>query len=168
MKPAAPCPCVSAPALGCREVSKQSRSGQGKAVAPGSSLCKRTEACGECGGFGKPHRVQRQRGESERGGHEGTGKWKSKSRSVMSDSLRPHALYSPWNFPGQNTGVDSLSLLQGIFPTQGSNPDLLYCRRILYQLSHKESPRILEWVAYPFSSRSSHPRDQTGVSWREP
>ena len=43
--------------------------------------------------------------------------------------------YSPWNFPGQNTGVGSLSLLQGIFPTQGSNSGLLLCRRILYQLS---------------------------------
>ena len=45
--------------------------------------------------------------------------------------------------------VGSLSLL-GIFPTQGSNPGLPHCRRILYQLSYKESPRILEWVAYPF------------------
>ena len=46
---------------------------------------------------------------------------------------------TPWNSPGQSTGVGSLSLLQGIFPTQGSNPGLLHCRRILYQLSHKES-----------------------------
>ena len=51
--------------------------------------------------------------------------------------------------PGQNTGVGSLSLLRGIFPTQGSNPGLLQCRQIIYQLSHKASPRILEWVAYP-------------------
>ena len=84
------------------------------------------------------------------------------SHSVMSDSLRPH---SPWNSPGQNTGVGSLSLLQGIFPTQGSNPALLHCRWILYQLSHMGRPRILEWVAYPFFSRSSQPRNQTGVSW---
>ena len=55
--------------------------------------------------------------------------------------------YSPWNSPGQNTGVGSLSLLQEIFPTQGSNPGLLHCRRILYQLSHEGSPRILKWVA---------------------
>ena len=48
----------------------------------------------------------------------------------------PHGLYSQWNFPGQNTGVGSLSLLQEIFPTQGSNPALLHCRWILYQLSH--------------------------------
>ena len=43
----------------------------------------------------------------------------SESRSVVSNSLRPHGLYSPWNSRGQNTGVSSLSLLQGIFPTQG-------------------------------------------------
>ena len=46
-------------------------------------------------------------------------------------------------------------LLQGIFPTQGLNPGLLHCRLILNQLSHKGNPRILEWVAYPFSSGSS-------------
>ena len=48
--------------------------------------------------------------------------FESESRSVVSDSLRPPGLYSPWNSPGQNTGVGSLSLFQGIFPTQGSNP----------------------------------------------
>ena len=58
----------------------------------------------------------------------------------MSDSLWPHKLCSPWNSPGQNTGVGSLSLLQGIFPTQGLNPGLLYCRQILHQLNHKGSP----------------------------
>ena len=68
------------------------------------------------------------------------------------------------NTPGQNTEVGSCSLLQGIFPTQGSNPGLPHCRQILYQLSHKESPRILEWVAYPFSNRSFQPRNQTRVS----
>ena len=73
-------------------------------------------------------------------------------------------LYSPWNSLGQNTGVGSLSLLQGIFPTQGLNPGLPRCRQILYQLSHKESPRILEWVAYPLSSGSPWPRNWTGVS----
>ena len=82
----------------------------------------------------------------------------------MSNSLWPHGLYSPWNSPGQNTGEGSLSLLQGIFPSQGSNPGLLHCRQILYQLSHKGSPRILEWVAYPSSSGSSWPRNWTGVS----
>ena len=61
-------------------------------------------------------------------------------------------------------GVGSLSFLQGIVPTQGSNPGLPHCREIFYHLSHKGSPRILERVAYPFSSRYSWPRNQTGVS----
>ena len=81
-------------------------------------------------------------------------KWRE-SHSVMSNSLWPHGLYSPWNSPGQNTGVGSRSLLQGIFPTQGLNPGLPHCRGILYQLSHQGSPRILEWVAYLFSRASS-------------
>jgi len=69
----------------------------------------------------------------------------------VSDSLQPHGLYSPWNSSGQSTGVGSLSLLQGIFPTQELNPGLPHCRWILYQLIHKRSPRILEWGAYAFS-----------------
>ena len=69
----------------------------------------------------------------------------SESCSVVSESLWPHGLYSLWNSPGQITGVGSPSLLQGIFPTQGLNPGLPHCRRILYQLSHKGSPRILSW-----------------------
>ena len=69
-----------------------------------------------------------------------------------------------WNSPGQNTGVGSLSLFQEIFPTQESNPGLLHCRQILFQLSHKGSPRTPEWVAYPFSRGSSQPRIRTGVS----
>ena len=73
-------------------------------------------------------------------------------------------LYSLWNSPGQNTGVGSLSLFQGIFPTQRSNPGLLHCRWILYRVSHEGSPRILEWVAYPFSRGSSWPRNRTRVS----
>ena len=93
-----------------------------------------------------------------------TGNRESESHSVVSDSLWPHGLYSPWNSPGQNTGVGSLSLLQGIFPTQGLNRGLLHCRWILYQLSPQGSPRILEWVAYPFSSASSWLRNQTRVS----
>ena len=88
----------------------------------------------------------------------------NESRSVASDSLWSHGLYSPWNSPGQNTGVGSLSVLQGIFPTQGLNPGLPQCRQILYQLSPKWSPRILEWVAYPVSSGSSWPRNWTGIS----
>ena len=86
----------------------------------------------------------------------------SESRSVVSDSLWPHG-YSPWNSLGQKTRVGSLSLLQGILPTQGSNSGLPW-RWIPYQLSHQESPRILEWLVYPFSSGSSWPRYQTRVS----
>ena len=65
---------------------------------------------------------------------------RSESCSVVSDSLRPHGLYSLWNSPGQNTGVGSLSLLQWIFLTQESNQSLLNCRQILYQLSYHGSP----------------------------
>ena len=66
----------------------------------------------------------------------------SESCSVMSDSLLLHGL---WNSPGQNTGVGSFSLLQGIFPRQGSNPGLLHCRHILYTLSHQESPNTIHY-----------------------
>ena len=87
----------------------------------------------------------------------------------MSDSVQPHRrqptrLLCPWDSPGKNTGVSSHSLLQGILPTKGSNPGLPHCRWIPYLLSHQGSPRILEWVDYPFSRRSSQPRNQTGVS----
>ena len=68
-------------------------------------------------------------------------KLESERFSVMSDSLQPHRRYvSPWNSPGQNTGEDSLFLLQGIFPNQESNQGLLDCRQILYQLSYQGSP----------------------------
>ena len=100
---------------------------------------------------------------TELGPGSSTGK-ESESRSVVSDSLWPHGLYSPWNSPGQNTGVGSLSLLQGIFPTQGSNPGHPNCQQILYQLSHKRNPRVVKWVAFPFSRVSSLPRNGTGVS----
>ena len=63
----------------------------------------------------------------------------SESCSVVLDSLQPHGLYSPWNSPGQNAGVGSRSLLQGIYPTQESNPGLPHCRRImLSQISQAE------------------------------
>ena len=93
----------------------------------------------------------------------------SESHSVMSNSLQSHGLYPsrllcPWDSPGQNTGVGSHSLFQGIFPTQGLNPDFLHCRQILSHLSHQGSPQILEWLDYPFSRGSSQPRNWTGVS----
>ena len=86
----------------------------------------------------------------------------SENHSVLSNSLQPCGLYSPWNSLGQNTEMGSLSLLQGIFLAQGSNPGLPHCRQILYQLCHHGSPRKLEWVAYLFSSGSSRPRNPMG------
>ena len=62
--------------------------------------------------------------------------------------------------PGKNNGVGCHALLHGIFPTQGLNPSFPHCRPILY---YHGSPRILEWVAYPFSRGMSQPRHQTGV-----
>ena len=88
--------------------------------------------------------------------------WKWKLLSCVRLFATPRTC--PWNSPDKNPGVGSLSLLQGIFPTQGSNSGLLHCRWILYQLSHKGSPGTLEWVAYPFSRGSSWPRKWTGVS----
>ena len=82
----------------------------------------------------------------------------SESHSVVSNSATPR--YSP----GWNTGVGSCSLLQGIFPTQGSNPRTPALQRILYQLSCQGSPRILEWVACLFSRGSSWPRGWTWAS----
>ena len=68
------------------------------------------------------------------------------------------------NSPGKNIGVGCHALLQGIFTIQGSNPGPSHCRQILYGLSHRGSPRILEWVTHPFSRGSSQPRNRTRVS----
>ena len=68
------------------------------------------------------------------------------------------------NSPGKNSEVGCHALLQGVFPTQGSNPGLLHFRQILYHLSHQAIPWILEWIAYPFSRGSSRPRIPTRVS----
>ena len=72
------------------------------------------------------------------------GESEGESCSVVSDSLRPGGLCSPWTSPGQNTGVGGLSLLQGIFPTQRSNPGLPHRRWILYQPSQQGRRRELE------------------------
>ena len=84
------------------------------------------------------------------------GAWRS-SCSPPGSSVRGES-------PGKNSGVGCHALLQGILPTQGSNPGLPHCRWILYHLSHQGSPRILEWVAYPFSRGSFQSRNWTGVS----
>ena len=82
-----------------------------------------------------------------------------RSLSLLADSLPAEPQEKP-----EKTRVGSLCLLQGIFPTQGWSPGLLHCRWILNQLSQKGSPRILEWVAYPFLRGYSQPRNQTRVS----
>ena len=71
-------------------------------------------------------------------------KSESVSHSVVSNSLQPYglqptSLLCPWDSPGENIGVSCHSLLQGLFPTQGSNQGLLHYRQILYCLSHQES-----------------------------
>ena len=82
------------------------------------------------------------------------GKWsESVSHSVVSDSLWSYGLYPtrllcPWNSPGKITGVGCHFLLQGIFPTQGSNVGLPHCRQTPYQLSHQENQRI--WVTFSY------------------
>ena len=105
--------------------------------------------------------------------------WKWKFFSLLR-SLVNHGLYSPWNSPGQNTRVVRVSLLQGIFPNQGSSPGIPHWRWILHQLSHKGNQRMLEWVAYPFPTKlpcpgielmstalqaESFPSELSGKSW---
>ena len=75
---------------------------------------------------------------------------RSESLSVC-PTLQPHGPYNPWNSLGQNTWVGSLSLLQGIFPTQGLNPGFPHCRWILYQMRHKGSPCLPEGTCNSYS-----------------
>ena len=85
----------------------------------------------------------------------------------MCSTLLPHGLWPPGSmgFSRQEYWMGCHALLQGIFPTQGLKPSLPHCRQILYlNLSHQGSLRILEWVAYPFSKRTSQPRNRTRVS----
>ena len=90
------------------------------------------------------------------------------SYSVVSDSLRPHTLYSPWNSPGQNTGVSSLSLLQGIYPTQRSSSGLLHCRWILYQLSYEESPNNPFFKFFTIYSKTVGLEVRLPIMWKFP
>ena len=66
--------------------------------------------------------------------------------SVVSNSLWPYGLYSPWNSPGQNTEVGSLSLVQGIFSTQGSNPGLRIAGGFFTNWAIRETPKELEEI----------------------
>ena len=81
----------------------------------------------------------------------------------MSDSLRSHGLYPAWllhlrNSPSKSTGVGCYFLLQGLFLTQGSNPGLLHCMQILYQLSHEGSQSHRYWVWQNKFCHSHQPR----------
>ena len=83
------------------------------------------------------------------------------SQSVMSSSLWLHGLwptrlFCPWNSPDKNIGVSDHSLYQGIFLTQGSNPGLLHCMKILYHLSHQRSPSIYLYLYLYLSVQFSH------------
>ena len=91
-------------------------------------------------------------------------KGKSESRSVVSYSLQPHRLYSAWNSPGQILELVVFSS-PGDLPNPGIKPRSPHCRRIFYQLSHKGNPGMMDWVAYPFSSGSSQPRNAIGISF---
>ena len=83
-------------------------------------------------------------------------KSESESRSVVSDSLLPHGLHSPWNSPGQNTGVGGLSLLQGIFPIQELNRSLLPCRRVLSTQAAPSFPPHSVLLSFSLSVSLSH------------
>ena len=84
-------------------------------------------------------------------------KWKVKAKvTQLCPTLRPHGLFSPWNSPGQNTGVSSLSLLQGIFPIQGSNPGLLNCRWIFTIWATREALNGCFQVIHSFNPSLSH------------
>ena len=83
------------------------------------------------------------------------------SRSVVSDSLQPHGLQParllcPWDFPGENTGMDCHPLFQGIFPTQGLKLFLLHCRQILYHLSHQGSGASTNTCIHTHSNDTSN------------
>ena len=88
--------------------------------------------------------------------------WKWKLLSHVRRLVTPWTIQS-MEFSKPEYWSGSLSLLQGIFPTQGSSPDISHWRWNLHHLSHKGSQRMLEWVAYPFSSRASLPRNWTDV-----
>ena len=84
--------------------------------------------------------------------------------AYMSNSLglQPTRLLCPWGFSRQEYCSGLPCPLQGIFLTQGSNPGLLHCRQMLYHLSHQGSPRILGWLAYPFSRAFPDPGIELG------
>ena len=115
-----------------------------------------------------PKQKETQRHRKQTYGHL-KGKGDGVSHSIMSDSLRPHVLQStrflcPWNSPGKNTRVGSHCLLQGIFPTQGSNPSHLSYRQILYWLSHQGSQ--IRRLGLTYKTATQKINDQPGPTYR--
>ena len=75
----------------------------------------------------------------------------------------PARLLCPWDSPGKNTGVGSYSLLQEIFPTQGSNPGLPYCGQIVHRLSHQGIPCFVSFNKFIGLSDLQFPHLQNGL-----
>ena len=94
-------------------------------------------------------------------------KWRE-IHSVLSNSLPLHGLCSPWNSPGQITGVDSLSLFQRIFPTQGSNPSLPHCRQILFTSWVTREAHIYMYIYKISTPHSVHQTDLRIACWLFP
>ena len=86
----------------------------------------------------------------------------SESCSVVSNFLQPHALFFPWNSPGQNTGVSSLFFLQVITPNPGIKPRSPALQADSLPAEPQGKPKNIGVGSHPFSSRSSQPRNWTG------
>ena len=91
-------------------------------------------------------------------------KSESESHSVVSDSLQPHGLHSPWNSPGQNSGVGSPCHSPGDLLNPGIEPMSPTLQAVSLPAEPPGKPKILGWIAYPFSRGSSQPRNRTRVS----
>ena len=87
------------------------------------------------------------------------------SDSLQSHGLQPIRLFCPWDFPGKSAGVDCHFLLQGIFLTQESNPDLQHCKQTFYHLSHQGSPRKLLFNSWIRKNPQRKDRLHTIVFW---
>ena len=96
----------------------------------------------------------------------------SLSQLLRPQGLQPTRLLCPWDFPGKNSGVGCHFLLQAIFPTQESNPDLLHCRRILYQLGYEGSHLLLNYKVKKKKERmildpAEHPGENVEIFIRQ-
>ena len=94
-----------------------------------------------------------------------TWKWRVKVTPLCPTLCDPVDCISPWNSPGQDTGGGNLSLLQGIFPTHGSNPGLLHCRKILYQLSYQGSSQKVEGKNQKGGPKRQKPAGMYGLAF---